>query len=214
MTVDVLERPTESQAASVLGSEAARVFTPPLRDLVPTLRDAAGNIIRAATSDGFSVIEFAEGVLKLRLLPWQKWLLVHALELLPNGRYRFRYVVLLVARQNGKSTVSQVLALWWLYVGGRLGVLGVAQDLGTAEEIWEDAVDLAESVPALQSEILKVWRRNGKKELVLRKSFAEPTRRGAAWKVKAAGHRHPAPFHHPGHREVPCLARFHAHRWR
>lgn len=189
MTVDVLERPTAEQAASVLGSEAARVFTPPLRDLVPTLRDEAGIIIRAATSDGFSVIEFAEGVLKLKLLPWQKWLLIHALELLPNGRYRFRYVVLLVARQNGKSTVSQVLALWWLYVGGRLGVLGVAQDLGTAEEIWEDAVDLAEAVPALQSEILKVWRRNGKKELVLRKSFSEPTRRGPAWKVKAANRR-------------------------
>lgn len=165
------------------------MFTPPLRDLVPAVRDADGNVTRPATTDGYSVIDFAEGVLRVKLLPWQKWFLIHALELLPNGRYRFRYVVLLVARQNGKSTVSQVLALWWLYVGGRIGVLGVAQDLGTAEEIWEDAVDLAESVPALDSEILKVWRRNGKKELVLRKSLDEPNKRGPAWKVKAANRR-------------------------
>lgn len=173
---------TPEQVATVLGREAARVFTPPLRDLVPAVRDADGNVTRPATTDGYSVIDFAEGVLRVKLLPWQKWFLIHALELLPNGRYRFRYVVLLVARQNGKSTVSQVLALWWLYVGGRIGVLGVAQDLGTAEEIWEDAVDLAESVPALDSEILKVWRRNGKKELVLRKSLDEPNKRGPAWR--------------------------------
>lgn len=177
------------EAEVEFGSEVPRVFTPPLRDLVPDVYDDAGRLIQARTTDGYSVIAFAEGILKLRLLPWQKWLLIHMLELLPNGRYRFRYVVILVARQNGKSTVSQVLALWWLYVGGRIGVLGVAQDLGTAEEIWEDAVDLAESVPELQAEVLKVWRRNGKKELVLKKSLEQPTRRGPAYKVKAANRR-------------------------
>jgi phage terminase large subunit-like protein len=38
--------------------------------------------------------------------------LIHALELLPDGTFRFRTVVLLVARQNGKSTLMQVLTLW------------------------------------------------------------------------------------------------------
>jgi phage terminase large subunit-like protein len=79
------------------------------------------------------------------LLPWQRWLLIHMLELLPDNSLRFRTVVVLVARQNGKSTLSQVLALWFMYVYGVGMVLGTAQDLDTAEEIWQGAVDLVKS---------------------------------------------------------------------
>src|SRR5690606_6733902 len=93
----------EPRRAVLLGHEEARVFTPPLRKLTPK------------TSKGFACIEFAEQILELRLHPWQKWVLIHALELKPDGTYRFRTVVLLVARQNGKSTLLLVLALWRMY---------------------------------------------------------------------------------------------------
>lgn len=73
------------------GCEQPRIFTPPLRELTPQ------------TSHGFSVIAFAEHTLGIALLPWQKWLFIHALELRPDGLYRFRTVITLIARQNGKA---------------------------------------------------------------------------------------------------------------
>lgn len=159
------------------GSEQPRVFTPPLRELTPE------------TSLGFSVIQFATDVLEMRLLPWQKWLLVHMLELLPDNSLRFRTVVVLVARQNGKSTLSQVLALWFMYVYGVRLVLGTAQDLDTAEEVWQGAVDLVteldEEDQPMRQELFalldKVVMVNGKKSLNLKS--------GERYKVKAANRR-------------------------
>ena len=63
------------------------------------------------------------------------------------GRFRFRTVVLLVARQNGKSTLMQVLSLWRMYVDGAPLVIGTAQNLDIAEEQWMSTVDLAQGVP-------------------------------------------------------------------
>lgn len=115
------------------------------------------------------------------LLPWQRWLLIHALELLPDGNFRFRNVVVLVARQNGKSTLSLVMALWFMYVYGFELVIGTAQDLDLAEEIWESAVELAQDNPELAAEISRVVRVNGKKALELTG--------GQRYKVKAANRR-------------------------
>lgn len=78
------------------GVTLPRIFTPPLRPLTKE------------TSNGFAVIAFAEIMLHVHLYPWQQWLLVHALELLEDGSYRFRKVIVLVARQNGKTTLMGV----------------------------------------------------------------------------------------------------------
>ncbi len=160
------------------GCEVPRVFTPPLRELTPD------------TSLGFHVIDFAAKVLLIELHPWQKWLLIHALELLPDNTLRFRTVVVLVARQNGKSLVSQVLALWMMYVYGLRLILGTAQDLDTAEEVWQGAVDLITELddetdepvrPDLFDLLEKVVQVNGKKALVLKTH--------KRYKVKAANRR-------------------------
>jgi hypothetical protein len=149
--------------------EAPRIYTPPLRELTPD------------TSLGFSVIAFAEQVLEMDLLPWQRWLLIHMLELLPDNTLRFRTVVILMARQNGKSTLSQIVALWFMYVYGVALVIGTAQDLDVAEEIWQGAVDLVEETPELDDLKENVIRVNGKKALVLKS--------GERYKVKAANRR-------------------------
>lgn len=151
------------------GSEVPRIYTKPLRKLT------------AKTSLGFSVIEFAETVLEIDLLPWQRWLLVHMLELLPDNSLRFRTVIVLVARQNGKSTLSQVVALWFMYVYHVALVIGTAQDLDVAEEIWQGAVDLAEETEDLAEKVAKVVKVNGKKALELVD--------GERYKVKAANRR-------------------------
>lgn len=151
------------------GHEEPRIFTPPLR---PLTRE---------TTLGFDVIDFASDVLGIELFPWQKWLLIHMLELLEDGSLRFRTVVVLVARQNGKSTLSQVLALWFMIVWGWPLVLGTAQDLETAEEVWQGAVDLVEEDDELSKLLKRVVKVNGKKALELNT--------GARYKVKAANRR-------------------------
>ena len=162
-----------------LGSETPRIFTPPLRELTEE------------TSLGFAAIEFAADVCGIDLFPWQRWLFIHALELAPGltvstmnerGRldplFRFRKIIVLVARQNGKSTLSQVLSLFFLYVLGTDLVLGTAQDLDTAEEVWEGALDIIEDTPELAELADKPIKVNGKKTIRLLT--------GERYKVKAA----------------------------
>jgi hypothetical protein len=154
----------------LVGSTEPRIWTPPLRELT------------AETSLGFSCIEFANDVLGIELYPWEKWLLIHALELLPDGTPRFRTVILLVARQNGKSLVLEILSLFMMYVLGRPLVIGTAQSLDVAEEVWEEAVELAKANDELAAEIAKVSYTNGKKFLKLdtgeRYKVAAASRRG------------------------------------
>ncbi len=127
---------------------------------------------------GFEFCEFATDVLGIELFPWQRWLAIHLLELRPEGGLRFRTVVLLVARQNGKSTFLQMLSLFFMFVLGVKLVIGTAQDLETAEEVWQGAVDIAQGCDELRAEIKRVSLVNGKK-------FLETTG-GEAYKVKAA----------------------------
>ena len=142
---------------------------------------------------GFDVIDFARDVLEITLLPWQRVFFIRALELKLDGTLRFRTILLLVARQNGKSTISLVLALYVLYMLRWKTVLSTAQDLDTAEEIWELAVEQIQETdedddgeevfirPWLQEQVEKIIAVNGKKGLVLK-----GRRR---WKVKTAGRR-------------------------
>ena len=138
-------------ATALLGSEVPRLFTPPARELTPE------------TTRGFEAIDFAEQVLGLVLLPWQRWLLLHLLELTEGGAYRFRTALVLCARQQGKSTLLQVLALWRLYVDRAGLVIGTAQNLNMAEETWDGAVSMAEGTPDLAAELDHVSRVNGDK---------------------------------------------------
>ena len=165
-----------------LGAETPRIFTPPLRELTPE------------TSLGFAAVEFAQDVCGIDLFPWQRWLLIHALELDPelttstldrrrplDPIFRFRKIVVLVARQNGKSTLSQVLSLFFLYILRTNLVLGTAQDLDTAEEVWEGAQEIIDETPELAALADKPIRNNGKKAIRLLT--------GERYKVKAANRR-------------------------
>src|SRR5690242_119607 len=137
------------------GNELPRIFTPPLRDLSEP--DA---------TLGHDFIAFAEAI-GVDLFPWERWFALHALELNQDSTLRFRTVILLVARQNGKTTILKLLALFWLYVLGRHLVIGTAQNLDIAEETWQDAVNLAEAVDELAADIEHVVRQSGKKSLQL-----------------------------------------------
>lgn len=169
------------------GRETPRLWTRPLRALTPE------------TSRGFEVIEFALVVLGVDLYPWQKWLLIHALELREDGTYRFRRVIVLVGRQNGKTTLASVLAAWWLFVDSarnpdrippfKFKVVGVAQNLDIAKEPWsavklwcdpdpETAEEAELGIEALVQATAKVRDANG--------SIAITARSRAHYEIRAA----------------------------
>lgn len=157
----------------MLGSTEPRLWTPPLRELT------------SATSYGFRACDFACDVIEKPFDPWQEWLVIHAGELLPDGRPRFRIVLVLVARQNGKTEVLVILSLYWLFVEFRKLILGTSTNLDYAKESWEKAVELAESVDDLADEIpprTGVRRANGEQTLTTtdkcRYKIAPSNRRG------------------------------------
>ncbi len=165
------------------GKKTPRLWTRPLRELTPE------------TSHGFHVIEFALVWLGITLRPWQKWLLIHALELTPDGRYRFRKVIIIVGRQNGKTKLIEVLALWWLFVDSdsfpdhvpaeEFLVLGTAQDKDTAKKVWRKVLrrcnpnvqkwpsrfspaERAAIVPALVAQAMPPYETNGSEAITLK----------------------------------------------
>jgi len=130
------------------GRVQPRLFTPPLRPL------------NRRTSRGYEVCDFAE-MSGEPLLPWQRWAVIHAMETVPGGAYRFRVVLILVARQNGKSQLKRTVSLWRLYMDGARLILGVAQDVSLAREQWNYALETIQASPDLSAELDQVRRVNG-----------------------------------------------------
>lgn len=141
----------------IQGKTEPRIWTPPLKKLTK------------ANTLGYAFWDFCE-VLGVELLPWQKWLAIHALEIVTEGeqwRFRFRYVLVLISRQNGKTFFEVLLNIFFIYGLKSHLVLGTAQNLDTAVETFEDTVSLIESVPELKDLLRKVNRGTGKRELLL-----------------------------------------------
>ncbi len=173
---DGLDDAEGGRAPQLFGLEAPRIFTKPLRPLTPE------------TSNGFACIDFAERVLRVQLYPWQRWLLIHALELLEGGGYRFETVLVLVSRQNGKTLVMTLLALWRMFLDDAKLVIGTAQKLDVAKEAWQAAVDLGNATPVLASQMDRVVGSHGEEALLLKKD-RRPGRGGERYKVAAANRR-------------------------
>lgn len=114
------------------------------------------------------MIHFAAVVLGMPLDPWQQWLVIHLGELLPDGRPRFRQALVLVARQNGKTHLCVVLALFWMFVERWPMIFGTSTNLEQAAEPWEASVDIALRTPALAARMPKDAVRKANGQQVLR----------------------------------------------
>lgn len=158
----------------ILGKTEPRIWTRPLRKLTPK------------TSLGFAAIDYARDVMNMKLFPWQEWALIHIFEIVgdldsPDWTFRYRTVVIMVARQNGKTQLSKVIASFCLNVLGVTSIFGTSLSLEKAEEVWDAVVDEQENNPYLVGEIETVARKNGGKKLTLtgKRSYkvGAPTRR-------------------------------------
>lgn len=157
-----------------LGSETPRVFTPPLRDLIDGPKGTR-------TSWGFDVIWFAREILGMPYNPYQEWLAIHALELLPREKVielypakpelwdeeipRFKTILVLIARQNGKTHWAKVLIMWALFRHRLDYVLGAAQTKKDAHDLWSEIVDYVEDHPRLKKRLKKIVTAHGFEEL-------------------------------------------------
>lgn len=155
--------------AVLLGCETPRIFTPPLRELTPE------------TSWGFDIIWFAREILREPLTPWQEWFVIHAFELMPvemvKAMYpqqkeawsldvpRFKTVLLLIARQNGKTHVAKVVIKWALFRKRMRRVLGAAQTKNDAKELWEEILEECEGNPKLRKRMRRPSLNNGSEAL-------------------------------------------------
>ena len=115
---------TNYEPGEVLGSVTPRLWTPPLRELTPE------------TSWGFDFNDFCRDVIGEPNDPWQEWLSIHVGELLEDGRPRFRTVLILIARQQGKTTWAKKLVLFWLFVLKVGEILGTSTDRSYAKKAW------------------------------------------------------------------------------
>lgn len=169
---------TAPKKGKLLGKTEPRLWTKPLRPL------------NRNTSLGFEAIEFSEDYLGRKLHPWQKWFLIHSMELAPGSYttdeypvFRFRTVILLVARQNGKSYIMSTRLLWRMLMwdGPEVEdplILGVAHKLPAAKEILQLSNKALLRSEKLSSYLVKLSNTNGQEELSLSN--------GSRYKIEAA----------------------------
>lgn len=142
----------------LIGSEQPRIYTPPLRELTPD------------TSLGFEMADFAEE-LGFHLIPWERWLLIHAFEIIGDFEgdwaLRFRTVLILISRQNGKTLVTTIVTLYFLYILQVALIIGTAQELDQAEEAWDACVDAIQSDEELKAELVSAKYGNSGRKLKL-----------------------------------------------
>jgi len=138
----------QAPAGKVYGCTEPRLWTRPLR---PLTRE---------TSDGYAVADFAEFIGE-PLLPWERWTAIHALELLRDGHYRFRTLLVMAARQNGKSHLKRTITLWRMYKSSATRIIGVAQDVALARDQWNLCQETIHECPDLEEEWGSVRNVNG-----------------------------------------------------
>lgn len=159
-------------APPVKGQTTPRLFTPPLPSNCDTERAdgcLCGCGLNPDTSWGFECIAFLEEVLHWVLIPQQKWLYIHALEKDETGLgFRFETIIILVARQNGKTQWLKGLGLWKLYLDGAEQILITAQNLALAEKTLAEAIADVKACRLLRREYKSHSATNGKFNLVLR----------------------------------------------
>lgn len=169
--------------AELKGQTQPRLFTPPLPSHLDTSREdgcGCGCGLTPDTSWGFDCVWFLENILEWELVPYQRWLYIHALEKGADGRgFRYRTVVVLIARQNGKTKWLRGLGLWRLYINKRgliptldsppaaKTVVIAAQGLEYAESTLGEVIEDVKECPELRREFLRHSKTNGKHRMVL-----------------------------------------------
>lgn len=165
----------EEQQEWMLGSTTPRIFTPPLPEHAD---DDAEYGIKPEATWGPQCCDFLENVLGWKLIEWQRWLYYRALEKRANGTgFRFKFLLVLIGRQQGKTKWGMGLALWRLFMDpngtpdpnwpAAKNTLLACQNLDYAEGTLKNAVDEVKDSQWLRPEFIRHMTTSGKHTMML-----------------------------------------------
>jgi len=155
------EQGISAQSQALIGSGTPRIHSA-LNDL---------------PSRGLEVVDFAASI-GIELMPWQKFVFEHAMKIKPDGRWKHPVVVIVAARQNGKSTIMEMCILARMFLWNEPLQLGSAHVLTTSLETFRHIVNIIESNEKLAKQVQKIRWAHGSEEIQLKS--------GARYVVKAA----------------------------
>lgn len=101
------------------------------------------------------MIEFAR-IVGTPLDPWEEWTAIHGGELLVDGRPRFRVLLIIVARQNGKTLLAKILIMYWLFVECIPLVLGTSTDRSYAKRTWTQVCKTVKTNPWMAKRLASI----------------------------------------------------------
>jgi phage terminase large subunit-like protein len=117
-------------------------------------------------SKGQEMIDFATE-LGINLMEWQRFVCIHGHKVRPDGRWAHSELGLIMARQQGKSTLMMLRILTGMFVWGEGLQLASAHRLTTSLETFRQIVGLIETNPKLEKEVKKIRWQHGAEEIEL-----------------------------------------------
>jgi hypothetical protein len=117
-------------------------------------------------SKGQEMIDFATE-LGINLMEWQKFVCIHGHKVRADGRWHASELGLIMARQQGKSTLMMLRILTGMFVWGEGLQLASAHRLTTSLETFRQIVGLIETNPKLEKEVKKIRWQHGAEEIEL-----------------------------------------------
>jgi phage terminase large subunit-like protein len=117
-------------------------------------------------SKGQEMIDFATE-LGINLMEWQKFVCIHGHKVRLDGRWAHSELGLIMARQQGKSTLMMLRILTGMFVWGEGLQLASAHRLTTSLETFRQIVALMEANPKLEKEVKKIRWQHGAEEIEL-----------------------------------------------
>jgi phage terminase large subunit-like protein len=117
-------------------------------------------------SKGQEMIDFATE-LGINLMEWQKYVCIHGHKIRADGRWAHSELGLIMARQQGKSTLMMLRILTGMFVWGEGLQLASAHRLTTSLETFRQIVGLIETNPKLEKEVKKIRWQHGAEEIEL-----------------------------------------------
>jgi phage terminase large subunit-like protein len=117
-------------------------------------------------SKGQEMIDFATE-LGINLMEWQRYVCIHGHKIRTDGRWAHSELGLIMARQQGKSTLMMLRILTGMFVWGEGLQLASAHRLTTSLETFRQIVGLIETNPKLEKEVKKIRWQHGAEEIEL-----------------------------------------------
>ena len=117
-------------------------------------------------SKGQDMIDFATE-LGINLMEWQRFVCIHGHKVRTDGRWAHSELGLIMARQQGKSTLMMLRILTGMFVWGEGLQLASAHRLTTSLETFRQIVGLIETHPKLEKEVKKIRWQHGAEEIEL-----------------------------------------------